>query len=1528
MYDPRYEHDACGLGFVVNIKGNPAHQIIADGLTILENLVHRGAEGAEPNTGDGAGVLMQLPDAFLREACAELGFKLPPLGRYGVGVIFLPQENEQRAACERRLEQIVHEEGQQVLGWRTVPVDNVALGSIAVASEPIIRQFFVTFDAPSIVFRQRDEGRLALERILYVIRKRAENEIRPNCPDFYIASFSSRTLVYKGMLLAEQVRGYFPDLSDVRMQSALCMVHSRFSTNTFPSWPRAHPNRYIMHNGEINTIRGNVNWMNARQMLIETDKFGRDFKRILPIIDEDGSDSSMFDNALEFMVLSGYSLAHAMMMMVPEPWSKHRHMSETKQAFYEYHSCIMEPWDGPAAIGFTDGEQIGATLDRNGLRPARYYVTKDDRVIMASEVGVLDVPPEMVLEKGRLQPGRMLLVDTDQGRIIGDDELKETIAQEQPYGAWLAANLKTLDTIQTKPATAVQGQDADQPFALDADLNKLQHAFGYTFEELRVVLAPMAANGKEAIGSMGNDTPPAVLSNRPKLLYEYFKQLFAQVTNPPIDAIREELITATETFLGTDGDLLHPQANNAHRVKLKHPILSNSDLTKLRHIDEPGFKSATLPLLFDAGGDGAALTAALETLFAQADAAIADAANILILSDRGVSRSQAPIPVLLAVAGLHHHLIRNGSRVKVSLVVESAEPREVHHIAVLLGYGVEAINPYLAFACIGDLLNKQLLTDIAYDKAVANYTKALVTGVVKVCSKMGISTIQSYTGAQIFEALGLHKSVVAPYFTGTATRIGGSDIDVLAREVHQRHTQAFPARPANGHVLPVGGNYQWRQEGEKHGYNPMTVHALQRAVRSEDYDAFKRYSADVNDDEKQRFTLRGLLKLQKSAEPIPLSEVESVDSIVRRFKTGAMSYGSISQEAHEALALGMNRLGAKSNTGEGGEDPGRFIVHFNGDSRRSAIKQVASGRFGVTSEYLVNADEIQIKMAQGAKPGEGGQLPGKKVYPWIAKVRHSTPGVGLISPPPHHDIYSIEDLKQLIFDLKNANPTARINVKLVSEVGVGTIAAGVTKAHADVILISGYSGGTGASPLTSLKHAGLPWELGLAETHQTLLLNNLRTRVRLETDGQLKTGRDVVIAALLGAEEYGFSTAPLITLGCIMMRVCHMNTCPVGVATQDPRLRAKFTGKPEHVITFMRFIAEEMREIMAKLGVRTVNELIGRTDLLEPTQAVDHWKASGIDLSNLLYQPDLPAGARRYQYISQDHGLQDTLDYEQLIDICEPALNLEQPVSVSLPISNRNRTVGTMLGSVISREYGSAGLPENSIRLTFKGSAGQSFGAFLPHGVMMTLEGDANDYFGKGLSGGKLAVYPPEGSTFVPEDNIIIGNVALYGATGGKAYIRGMAGERFCVRNSGVEAVVEAVGDHGCEYMTGGRVVVLGKTGRNFAAGMSGGVAYVLDEDGEFYTRCNTAMVDLETVTEPSEIEALKAMITRHYTYTNSERAWRVLARWEKFRPKFVKVMPTDYKRMLDEIENAHEAGHSGDEALLIAFENKLSQPA
>ncbi len=1509
LYDPRFEHDSCGVGFVVNVQGVRSHQLVEQALEVLGNLEHRGAVGSDPDSGDGAGMLLQIPhEFFLEESAADL-IHLPEAGQYAVAMLFLPRDRTERHRCERLAEQLVAEHGFGFLGWRTVPTDNSRLGEGARYLEPVIRQLFVARPANAT-------GELDFERRLYVCRRHLTNTIRSLGPHeeatFYVCSFSSRTIVYKGMLTPHQLADYYLDLRNPEIRSALALVHSRFSTNTFPNWVRAHPYRYLAHNGEINTLRGNVNWMTARQSLLASRELGNDWAKILPVIDESGSDSSMFDNCLEFLHLSGRSLPHAVMMMVPEPWSRHRQMSPEKRAFYEYHACLMEPWDGPAAITFTDGVRIGAVLDRNGLRPSRYWVTRDDLVILASESGVLPVTPNRILKKGRLQPGKMFLVDTEQGRIIPDEEIKAEIVAARPYRQWLDQNLVHLAQLQP-----VEARREPEP----ATLLQRQQTFGYSFEDLRVVLAPMAATGIEAVGSMGADEPLAILSERPQLLYAYFKQLFAQVTNPPIDSIREEIITSTETTLGAERNLLHATPESCRHLKISSPLLTDAELEKLRALDQPGLKAAILPILFPAATGSKGLTSALDELFRQADAAIEGGCSLLVLSDRGVDADRAPIPALLAVAGLHHHLIRRGTRTLAGLVVESAEPRDVHQFALLIGYGAGAINPYLALESLGQLRAEGLLTGVDEATAVKNYLKAATKGVVKTMAKMGISTIQSYRGAQIFEAVGLARDLVDKYFTWTASRLGGIGIDTVADEVLARHRHAFAARrdPAEG--LRPGGKHQWRQGGEAHQLGPMAIHLLQDATRRGDYRAFKEFSTRADDQARQARTLRGLLDFRFPAAPLPLEEVEPVEAIVRRFKTGAMSYGSISREAHEALAIAMNRLGGKSNTGEGGEDPARYRPDDNGDSRNSAIKQIASGRFGVTSEYLVNAVELQIKMAQGAKPGEGGQLPGTKVYPEIARVRHSTPGVGLISPPPHHDIYSIEDLAELIHDLKNANHRARISVKLVSEVGVGTIAAGVAKAKADVVLISGHDGGTGASPLSSIHHSGLPWELGLAETQQTLLLNGLRDRITVETDGQLKTGRDVVIAALLGAEEFGFATTPLVVLGCIMMRACHLNTCPVGVATHDPQLRSRFKGSPDHVVNFFRFIAQEVRELMARLGFRTFNDMVGRSDLLQPRAGIEQSKARLLDFDRILHRPAVAAEVGRYCRLCQDPGLGQALDRTVLLRLCEPALEAGTPVHANLPVRNTNRVVGTLLGSEVTRRFGAAGLPDGTIRLKFNGSAGQSFGAFVPRGMTLTIEGDANDYCGKGLSGGRIVIVPPRSVTFDPPANIIVGNVAFYGATAGEAFIRGMAGERFCVRNSGVTAVVEAVGDHGCEYMTGGTVVILGATGRNFAAGMSGGLAFVFDESGSFADACNTEMVDLEPLTEAEDVARVRTLIERHRDLTGSNRADAILADWERSTARFVKVFPRDYRRMLAAIERAKAAGHSGEEALRTAFE-------
>ena len=1515
LYDPSHEHDSCGVGFVVNIKGTRSHTLVRQALEIVINLLHRGACGCEVNTGDGAGILIQLPHRFFRSEADRLGIVLPEPGAYGVGVVFLPRDPDERSQIQDLFTHIAAEEGQRVLGWRDVPTDDSHLGETARSGEPVIRQVFI---ARGDALSDGADAHARFERKLYVIRKRVNRSVEALSlteePLFYVASLSSNTIVYKGMLIADQVEQMFPDLVDPSVESALALVHQRFSTNTFPSWPLAHPYRYVAHNGEINTLRGNTNWMRAREALCRSELFGDDLQKLFPIIREGQSDTATFDNVLEFLVLTGRPIAHAVLMMIPEPWSNHESMDATRKAFYEYHSTLMEPWDGPASIAFTDGSVIGAVLDRNGLRPSRYYVTKDDMVIMASEVGVLDIPPENVLVKERLHPGRIFLVDTVQGRIIEDEEIKTSLAAERPYGDWISEELVHIKDLPAPPYTPPTPRET---------VRRRQRAFGYTEEDLRILIGPMAEAGLEPIGSMGSDTALAVLSDRPRLLYDYFHQLFAQVTNPPLDAIREELVTDMGSTLGSERNLLAPEPESCHLIKIDDPVLDNEQLATLRHITDPAFRSITLPMLFSPSDGG--LERALEELRRRASTAVASGHTLLILSDRGVDSSSAPIPSLLATAGVHHHLVREGTRTKCALIIESGEAREVHHMALLLGYGAAAINPYLAFETIEDLILEHELNEQDLAKAIRSYIKACTKGVLKVMSKMGISTLQGYRGAQIFEAVGLDEGFVDRYFTWTASRIGGIGIETVAEEVTRRHAKAFPQRGREDDELDSGGEYQWRRDGEYHLFNPETVFKLQHATRSGQVDVYREYAERVNDQNRQRATLRGLFTFKSTRPSVPIEEVEPVESIFKRFSTGAMSYGSISAEAHETLAIAMNRIGGKSNTGEGGEDPSRFTPDSNGDLRRSAVKQVASGRFGVTSEYLVNADDLQIKMAQGAKPGEGGQLPGFKVYPWIAKVRYSTPGVGLISPPPHHDIYSIEDLAQLIHDLKNANPKARVHVKLVAEVGVGTVAAGVSKAHSDVVLISGHDGGTGASPLTSIKHAGVPWELGLAETQQVLVLNNLRDRIVVQVDGQMKTGRDVVIAALLGAEEYGFATAPLVVSGCIMMRVCHLDTCPVGIATQNPELREHFTGKPEFVETYFRFVADEVRELMATLGFRTMDEMVGRSDELDVAGAVDHWKAQGLDLSTVLHQPDVSPDVGRRCVQTQDHGLDKALDNE-LIRRAHDALEHGTPVEFELPIRNVNRTVGTMLGYELTSRYGGVGLPDDTIRVTFRGSAGQSFGAFLPRGISMTIFGDANDYCGKGLSGGRLTIRPSERSTFVAEDNIIIGNVALYGATAGEVFIRGLAGERFCVRNSGAHAVVEGIGDHGCEYMTGGRAVILGRAGRNFAAGMSGGIAYVLDREGDFERRCNPSMVDLEPL-DADDVTFVQGLVTRHVELTGSQRGQWVIDQWASLLDHrhggFIKVMPRDYKRVLLAEARARAESREPDFAELIGTQRR-----
>ncbi|MFL8939110.1 glutamate synthase large subunit [Rossellomorea oryzaecorticis] len=1513
LYDPAHEHEACGIGMIANIDGRKSHNIVQNAINILCNLEHRGGQSADTSTGDGAGILTQIPHRFFKKQCEKEDIHLPGEGEYGVGMVFLPEEYDSRMQSKELFERIIEEEGQTTLGWRPVPINDSFVGKVASKSKPFIRQVFIGASHDM-------KTRMDFERKLYVIRKRIEKETSQieELRDVYLCSLSSTTIVYKGMLIPEQLDSFYIDLNHPEFQSALALVHSRFSTNTFPSWQRSHPNRYTIHNGEFNTLRGNVNWMRAREQLCHSSAFSEeDLEKILPVIDETGSDSSMFDNAFEFLHLSGRSLAHTAMMMVPEPWENDDTIHPKKKDFYEYHSCLMEPWDGPAALVFTDGKQIGACLDRNGLRPARYYVTKNGMIVLGSEVGALDIFADDIVYKDRLQPGKMLLVDLEKGRMIPDEEIKLRVANEQPYRHWLNNYKKELKDLPEAPY-------GSEIFTSEEVLAQ-QQAFGYTTEEINKIIKPMVTDGKDPVGSMGYDSPLAVLSKKPQLLYNYFKQLFAQVTNPPIDAIREQIVTSVGTTIGAEGNLVDPGPESCRHIRLDTPVLTQEELERLRYQNEEGFKAVTLSTLFNVTEEEDQLEGALDKLFARADLAINEGATLLILSDRGVSKERAAIPALLAVSGLHQHLIRQRSRTKVSLLVESGEPREVHHFATLLGYGAEAITPYLAYESLRDLVNKGELQQRTYREAVKTYVKAATDGVMKVLSKMGISTIQSYRGAQIFEAIGIHKEVIDKYFTRTASRLGGIKLDIIEKEVLMRHRKAFVERKDYNRTLESGDEFQYRKNGEDHQYNPSTIHTLQHACRTNNYETFKKYSTMLTDEKQNLQSLRGLLSFKKR-QPVPIDEVESVEEICRRFKTGAMSFGSISQEAHEALAIAMNRIGGRSNSGEGGEHPNRFTRDENGDLRRSSIKQVASGRFGVTSHYLVNADEIQIKVAQGAKPGEGGHLPGKKVYPWVAEVRGSTPGVELISPPPHHDIYSIEDLAELIHNLKNANPQARISVKLVSAVGVGTIAAGVAKGRADVVLISGYDGGTGAAPRTSLKHTGLPWEIGLAEAHQTLLLNRLRDRIVVETDGKMMTGRDVVVASLLGAEEFGFSTAPLVVLGCVMMRVCHMNTCPVGIATQDPELRKKYMGDPEHVANFMRFVAQEARELMAELGFRTINEMIGRTDVLQANEAIDHWKAKGLDLSALLHQPDVPEKVSRYAVRKQDHELEKTFDYQELIPRCRKAIENKEPVEVSTAIRNINRVTGTMLGSEITKRYGAEGLPEDTIRLKFTGSAGQSFGAYIPKGLSLRLVGDANDFVGKGLSGGKIIVHPDPTSTFIPERNTIIGNVSFYGASAGEAYIYGIAGERFCVRNSGANVVVEGVGDHGCEYMTGGKVVILGRTGRNFAAGMSGGTAYVLDEDGSFSSRCNKELVLLQPLFDPEETKEVYDLIQNYVEYTNSANGKKILANWDAYVSKFVRVIPKSYLKMKERISELEDSGLEKFDAEMTAFEESTKK--
>ena len=1494
LYDPQHEKDSCGIGFVVNIKGKKSHDIVRKGLQVLENLTHRGAQGADSHTGDGAGILLQTPHAFLKRVAGDTGVVLPEVGEYGVGQLFLPPNTDSRRLCEKVFTEIIAEEGLRLLGWRDVPVKSDQIGALARTTEPFMRQVFIARDA----FNETQ-----FERKLYVVRKRVEKAVAESAiqgrEHFYVSSLSANTIVYKGLLLPHQMAAYYQDLTDERMVSALALVHSRFSTNTFPTWPRAHPYRYVCHNGEINTLKGNVNWMKARQGRLHSELFGKDMEKLFPIVSEDQSDSACLDNALEFLLLGGRSLPHAMMMLIPEPWVANPQMDLDRRGFYQYHAAMMEPWDGPAAVCFTDGKLIGATLDRNGLRPCRYHVTTDGLVVLASEAGVLPADAKDIRMKGRLQPGRMFLVDTVQGRIIDDEEIKAGIVGRKPYRSWVTQYGVSLDELPD-PLNVPQ---PDHP-----TIRQRQQAFGYTVEELKMVITPMIVTGEEAISSMGTDTPLAVLSDRPQLLFKYFKQLFAQVTNPPIDPIREQLVMSLVTNIGPKPNLMDESPESCRRIKVQQPILTNADLQKIRGISDPHFKSKTLRMLFRVAEGPDGLGEAVDDLCKQASHAIKEGYKFLILSDRGVNEEWAPIPSLVGISAVHHHLVRECTRTEVGLILETGEPRDVHQFACLIGYGAGTINPYLVFESLVDMERDNYLPEgLDAQTAEGKFIKAINKGLLKIFSKMGISTVQSYCGAQIFEAIGLNRELIDRYFTGTPSRVEGVGIREIGEETLRRHRVAY--EPAAIRQLDFGGEIHYRIQGEHHNWNPETIYKLQHASRSNDPKTYAEFAQVVNDEGKRRSNLRGLLDFKFDPQPIPIEEVESAKEIVKRFNTGAMSFGSISKEAHETLAIAMNRLGGKSNTGEGGEDPERFRPLPNGDSKNSYIKQVASARFGVTAHYLVNARELQIKMAQGAKPGEGGQLPGHKVDENIARFRYATPGVQLISPPPHHDIYSIEDLAQLIFDLKNSNPDAGVSVKLVSEVGVGTVAAGVAKAHADKVLISGDSGGTGASPLSSIKYAGIPWELGLAETHQTLVLNDLRGRIRVETDGQMKTGRDVVIATLLGAEEYGFATAPLIVEGCIMMRKYHLNTCPVGIATQDPELRKKFNGKPEHIVNYLFFVAEEARQLMAKLGFRTINEMVGRVDKLKITKAVDHWKAKGLDLTPLLTAPDVSVDVPRYCVQKQDHGLADILD-NKLVELCKAAIEVGEKVKVELPIRNINRTTGTVLSSKVAKKYGPEGLPEDTISIKFSGSAGQSFGAFLAKGITLTLEGESNDYIGKGLSGGKIIVFPPKNILYSPEETILIGNTSLYGATQGEAYFYGMAGERFAVRNSGAQTVVEGTGDHGCEYMTGGVVVVLGMTGRNFAAGMSGGVAFVLDDTGTFQSRCNTGMVELETLTTKEDKQLLHGLLTKHFMYTGSRKAKQVLDAFEATVPKFVKVMPVDYKRVIEERKRKASAVH------------------
>lgn len=1505
MYSSQFEKDACGMGFVVNIKGKKSHSIIDDGLRILERLEHRGGAGADKDTGDGAGILVQIPHEFFKRECEVLGINLPAAGEYGVGMVFAHKYESLRNEQKRIFEEVVREEGQVVLGWREVPVDGTKVGHEAAAIRPWMIQILIG-KGPDVTNNKE------FERKLYIIRKLAEKRIIPLSKelssDFYIASLSSKTIVYKGMLTPGQLRDFYLDLSDLDFTSALAMVHSRFSTNTFPSWARAHPNRFLVHNGEINTIRGNVNWINAREGKAESPLFP-DIKKVFPVVDDSGSDSAMFDNTLEFLHMTGRSLPHAIMMMIPEPWERNNLMSQEKHDFYEFNSFMMEPWDGPAAMGFTDGTVIGGVLDRNGLRPARYYVTTDDRVIMASEVGVVNENAENIRAKGRLEPGKMLLIDTAEQRIISDEEIKHRVATELPYDEWVKEHVIHLSEI-------TQADESDIPKV--EDLFKNQQAFGYTQEDLVRMIVPMAKDGKDPVGAMGADAPLAILSDKPQLLYSYFKQMFAQVTNPPIDSIREEMVTSTRVMLGNSGNLTEPNKAGTYALSMRTPILTNQELASIKALDCRRMKSVTLPILFDPTKGAEGLRDALDELCAKAEEAARTDQNVLILSDRGVDENHAPIPALLAVAAVHNHLIRKVLRTEIGLILESGEPREVHHFCTLIGYGVTAINPYLALETVRDLQARKRLGDITPEQAEKNYIKAAVGGIMKVMSKMGISTVRSYHGAQIFEALGLNTNFINKFFVNTPTRIGGIGLGGVANEALARYERAFKSDET---VLEPGGWYGPVKDGEEHLFNPKTIDLLQESLIKKDYAKYKEYSKAIRND--YHVTLRSLMELNYPVGGgIPIEEVESEESIVKRFKAGAMSYGAISKEAHEAIAIAMNRLGSTSNSGEGGEDVARFKPLPNGDSLNSEVKQIASGRFGVTANYLIHAKELQIKCAQGAKPGEGGQLPGKKVYPEIAKARHSTPGVELVSPPPHHDIYSIEDLAELIYDLKCVNKDARISVKLTSEAGVGTIAAGVAKAKADNILISGYDGGTGAAGRTSVKHAGVPWELGLSETHQTLMLNRLRDRVQLEVDSKLMTGFDVAVAAMLGAELFGFGTLPLVAVGCKMARVCNLNTCPYGVATQDEKLRARFTGKPEYVENLMIFIARELREIMARLGIRSVAELVGRIDLVRQKSQDDNFKLSRVDLKRILFRPYIDASVGHMHMTDQNHELERTLDMSKLLRMCRPAIEDQKPIRAKLAINNINRVVGTLVGSEVTRRYGESGLPDNTIKLNFEGSAGQSFGAFIPKGMTLELEGDANDYLGKGLSGGTITVYPPKKSIFEADENILIGNVAFYGATSGTSYINGVAGERFAVRNSGITAVVEGVGDHGCEYMTGGEVLVLGKIGRNFAAGMSGGYAYILDCDERYV---NTGLVELRPANN-DDLKRIKELVEQHVLHTNSAKGRHILENWNNFVNRFTKVVPVAYEEMHAAIERYKEQGLSLEEAQLAAFKEKYAK--